>query len=68
MRTTLNIDDELLKDAQRAVGIDSKTRVIELGLRALVEQAARRRLVALYGAIPNIGAVPRRRSSTSKRK
>ena len=61
MRTTLNIDDHLLREAKRAAGLESKTRVVELALRVLVEQAARKRLAALHGAIPNIGNVPRRR-------
>ena len=61
MRTTLNIDDRLLTEAQRATGVSSKTRVIELALRALIEQAARKRLAKLYGAVPKATAPARRR-------
>jgi Arc/MetJ family transcription regulator len=61
MRTTLNIDDELMAAARKAVGVESKTRVIEMGLRALVEAAARQRLAALHGALPKAKAPPRRR-------
>jgi Arc/MetJ family transcription regulator len=61
MRTTLDIDDELLAAARKAVGVDSKTRVIEMGLRALVEAAARQRLAALHGALPRVKAPTRRR-------
>ena len=61
MRTTLNIDAELLAEAQRTTGIDSKTKVIETALRALIEQSARKRLAALYGKIPNAKAPERRR-------
>jgi Arc/MetJ family transcription regulator len=61
MRTTLNIDDELMAAARKAVGVESKTRVIEMGLRALVEAAARQRLAALHGALPTAKAPPRRR-------
>lgn len=61
MRTTLNISDDLYREAQRVVGVDSKTRVIEFALRALVEQDARRRLARLHGSLPNVRNVPRRR-------
>jgi len=61
MRTTLDIDEELLAEAQRETGQKSKTAVIESGLRALIERASRRRLVAMFGKIPNAKAAPRRR-------
>lgn len=35
MRTTLNIDDQLLDDAQRITGITEKTSLVREGLRAL---------------------------------
>jgi Arc/MetJ family transcription regulator len=60
MRTTLDIDEDLLKTALRLTGAATKTEVIELGLRALVEQAARRRLAALAGSVPGAKAPPRR--------
>lgn len=63
MRTTLDIDDNLLAAAQRAVGVDSKTRVIEIALRALIEHAARKRLAALHGAVPKAKAPGRRRTN-----
>jgi Arc/MetJ family transcription regulator len=49
--------------ARRAVGVDSKTRVIEIALRALVEHAARKRLASLRGALPKAKAPRRRRPS-----
>jgi len=61
MRTTLDLDEKLLEEAQRATGTAGKTAVIEQGLRALVERAARRRLAALAGAIPRAAASRRRR-------
>ncbi|MDO8349296.1 MAG: type II toxin-antitoxin system VapB family antitoxin [Planctomycetota bacterium] len=61
MRTTLDIDDELMAKALQAAGIDSKTRVIELGLAMLIQAAARQRLAALHGAVPKAKASPRRR-------
>jgi Arc/MetJ family transcription regulator len=65
MRTTLDLDADLLEKAQRATGVTGKTAVIELGLRTLVEQSARRRLAMLAGTIPRAKAPPRRRSSVA---
>jgi Arc/MetJ family transcription regulator len=64
MRTTLDLDETLLEAAARATGAPTKTALIELGLRALIEQAARRRLAERRGAIPHTGAPHRRRSSS----
>jgi Arc/MetJ family transcription regulator len=61
MRTTLDLDDELVRQALQATGAKSKTEVIELGLRSLLEQDARRRLKALYGKVPDLALVRRRR-------
>ncbi len=61
MRTTLDLDADLLEKAQRATGVTGKTAVIELGLRTLVEQSARRRLAMLAGTIARAKAPPRRR-------
>ncbi len=63
MRTTLNIDDELLRAASRATGETEKTALIHLGLRALVEAAARERLIRTGGSYPRAAAAPRRRST-----
>jgi Arc/MetJ family transcription regulator len=67
MRTTLNIDDRLLDEARRVTGVREKTAVIELGLRRLVEDAARARLAALGGRIPGARAPRRRRPPRSRR-
>jgi Arc/MetJ family transcription regulator len=61
MRTTLEIDRKLLDDAMAASGAPTKTAAVHLGLKALVDQAARRRLAALRGTIPDVKAPPRRR-------
>ena len=49
MRTTLNIDTELLEKAQEMTKIHEKTSLIHEGLKALIAQAARERLIALGG-------------------
>ena len=36
MRTTLNIEDELLKKASKLTGIKEKTSLVKLGLEALI--------------------------------
>ncbi len=63
MRTTLNIDDELLAEAQRITGIKEKTALVNEGLRALIERDSARRLAKLGGSQPQLKAVSRRRSS-----
>ena len=61
MRTTLNIDDKLLADAQRLTGITEKTALVREGLQALVERESARRLARLGGSQPDLKSVPRRR-------
>ena len=63
MRTTLNIDDELLAEAQRITGINEKVALIREGLRALIERESARRLARLAGSEPRLTPVPRRQSS-----
>ena len=60
-RTTLNIDDELLKEAARLTGIEEKTAVVRAGLEALIARESARRLAALGGSEPDIRAIRRRR-------
>ena len=38
MRTTLNIDDQLLAEAQRITGVSEKVALVREGLRALIER------------------------------
>ncbi len=61
MRTTLDLDAELLERALRETEAKSKTAAIEMGLRALLERGARKHLKALFGDGPRIQAVRRRR-------
>jgi Arc/MetJ family transcription regulator len=62
MRTTLDLDADLVEQALRETGAKSKTAVIEMGLRALLEREARKRLKGLFGTGPQIQPVRRRRS------
>ena len=62
MRTTLNIDEKLLKDAIELTGITEKTSLVRMGLESLIAQESRRRLAALGGTQPDLKPIPRRRS------
>ncbi|MDP2681980.1 MAG: type II toxin-antitoxin system VapB family antitoxin [Deltaproteobacteria bacterium] len=63
MRTTLNIEDELLKKAKRLTGIQEKTSLVRLGLEALIARESGKRLAMLGGTEKNLKPVPRRRST-----
>jgi Arc/MetJ family transcription regulator len=62
MRTTLNIDDQLLEEAQRITGMTEKAALVREGLRALIERESARRLARLGGSEPQLESVSRRQS------
>jgi Arc/MetJ family transcription regulator len=62
MRTTLNIDDELLEKARRLSGLKEKTAVVRAGLEALVALESARRLAALGASERKLRPIRRRRS------
>ena len=62
MRTTLNIDDDLLRQAAELTGITEKTSLVRLGLEALIALASARRLAALGGSEKKLRQIRRRRS------
>ena len=62
VRTTLDIDDDLLEAAARVTGETEKTALVRLGLQALIERASARQLAQLGGAANDLEAIPRRRS------
>ena len=66
MRTTLNLDDDLIREAGRLTGLRVKTDLIHEGLRALISQHAARRLAAFGGKLRAAKAPPRRRSRESR--
>jgi Arc/MetJ family transcription regulator len=67
MRTTLNIDDNLLEEAGRLTGIKEKTALIRAGLEALIAREIGRRLAALGGTQPDFEAAPRQRAHRAAR-
>jgi Arc/MetJ family transcription regulator len=63
MRTTINLDDELLERARELTGLKERTELIHEGLRALVARESARRLARLGGTDPRAAAPRRRRAS-----
>ena len=61
MRTTLNIDDDLLREAARLTRIQEKTTLVRRGLEALIARESARRLAALGGSEKQLRPIPRRR-------
>lgn len=64
MRTTLNIDDDMLNQAARLTGVREKTALVRMGLEALVARRSAQRLAALGGTEPQARRVPRRGPAT----
>jgi Arc/MetJ family transcription regulator len=60
MRTTLNIEDDLLTKAAELTGIKEKTSLVRLGLEALIAMESAKRLAALGGTEKNLERIPRR--------
>lgn len=66
MRTTVTLDDDLIEEASRVTGIEGRTELLREGLKVLIEREAYRRLAALGGTMPNLRAIPRRRSVATR--
>ena len=62
MRTTLNIEDELLNKAAKLTGIREKTSLVRLGLEALIARESGKRLAKLGGTEKKLEVIPRRRT------
>ena len=65
MRTTLNIDDEILEEASRLTGIKEKTALVRLGLETLIARENSKRLARLGGSEKDLRPIPRRRTAKS---
>lgn len=65
MRTTINLDDQLLEEARRITGVEGRTDLIHEGLRALIERESARRLARLGGSETRLRSVPRRRPESA---
>jgi Arc/MetJ family transcription regulator len=62
LRTTIALDDDLIKAAQEYTGLVEKSALMREALKALIEREAARRLAALGGTSPAMASIPRRRS------
>lgn len=51
MRTNIEIDDKLMKDALKATGAKTKREAVELGLKTLVQLRAQEKARELKGKI-----------------
>lgn len=65
MRTTIALDDELVRTAQEFTGVGEKTALVREALKALIERESARRLAALGGTMPGLKKIPRRRGQQS---
>jgi Arc/MetJ family transcription regulator len=63
MRTTLALDDDLVRIAQEFTGVVEKTALVREALKSLIERESSRRLAALGGSMPDMEEIPRRRGS-----
>jgi hypothetical protein len=61
MRSTLNIDEEILRKAAALTGEKEKTALVRMGLEALIARESARRLARLGGTEPRLSSVRRRR-------
>jgi hypothetical protein len=61
MRSTLNIDEEILSKAAVLTGEKEKTALVRMGLEALIARESARRLARLGGTEPRLSSVRRRR-------
>ena len=63
MRTTINLDEQLIEKARKMTGTQERTALIHEGLRALIARESARRLILLCGSDPRAKAPRRRRPS-----
>jgi Arc/MetJ family transcription regulator len=62
MRTTIALDDDLVRIAQEFTGVEEKAALIREALKALIERESARRLALLGGTMPGLTSTPRRKS------
>ncbi|OMH24980.1 DUF2191 domain-containing protein [Tersicoccus phoenicis] len=62
MRTTVTLDDDLVKRAAELAGVDEKSALLRTSLETLIRVESARRLAALGGEDADATASPRRRA------
>jgi len=68
MRTTIALDDDLLRTAQEFTGVAEKTALVREALKALIERESARRLASLGGTMPGLKNIRRRRGENRLRR
>ncbi len=63
MKTTINIDNELIEKASILTGIKEKTLLVKIGLESLISYESAKRLAKLGGTESNLKNIPRRRDN-----
>ena len=63
MRTTLDLNEELVELAKKMTKIKTKTDLIHEGLKSLIADAAQRELANLGGTEKKLKPIPRRKSN-----
>jgi Arc/MetJ family transcription regulator len=62
MRTTLNVDDNLMARASELTGVEERTSLVRMGLEALIASKSAERLAQLGGSEKQVRAPRRRRA------
>lgn len=60
MKTTVDIDDDLLEEVSKIYKFRTKRETIEAGLRELIAAHKRKALAGMFGRQKNLRTVPRR--------
>jgi len=50
MRSTIDIDEKLLKEAQKITGAKTKKELVNLSLRELIRKKRKEHLISLFGS------------------
>jgi len=66
MRTTVNLDDELMARAMALSGIKERAALLREALEALIHRESAARLAKLGGALPDLSVPPRRRPRSAR--
>ena len=66
MRSTINLDDDLMERAKYLTGMKETAAVVRQALETLVRVESGKRLIALGGSMPDADAAPRGRSQAAK--
>ncbi len=63
MRTTVNLDEDLVAKATKLSGALDRSSLLHEGLKALIARESAKRLANLGGSQPKLNVAPRRRQS-----